>query len=55
METVNERVGRYLLFAMILSAGMWSASVGTSFPLSSFPFFLHCQIITLTFLFIYLE
>ncbi|KIR99848.1 alpha-1,2-mannosyltransferase [Cryptococcus deuterogattii 2001/935-1] len=27
VETVNERVGRYLLFAMILSAGMWSASV----------------------------
>lgn len=51
METVNERVGRYLLFAMILSAGMWSASVGTSFSLSSFLFFLHYQILIFTFLF----
>lgn len=25
---VNERVGRYVLFSMLLSAGMWSASVG---------------------------
>jgi len=28
VEAVNERVGRYLLFAMLFSAGMWSASVG---------------------------
>lgn len=27
VEAVNERVGRYLLFAMCLSAGMFSASV----------------------------
>ena len=28
VDTVNERVGRYMLFGMIFSAGMWSASVG---------------------------
>jgi alpha-1,2-mannosyltransferase len=28
VDAVNERVGRYLLFGMILSAGMWNASVG---------------------------
>ncbi|WVR08923.1 hypothetical protein IAU60_005982 [Kwoniella sp. DSM 27419] len=27
VESVNERVGRYTLFGMMLSAGMWSASV----------------------------
>ncbi|WVQ93059.1 hypothetical protein IAU59_000123 [Kwoniella sp. CBS 9459] len=27
VETVNERVGRYLLFSLMLSAGMWTASV----------------------------
>lgn len=26
VEVVNERVGRYTLFAMIFSAGMWNAS-----------------------------
>ncbi|EIW67903.1 hypothetical protein TREMEDRAFT_44918 [Tremella mesenterica DSM 1558] len=34
VHTVNERVGRYLLFMMMLSAGMWGASV--SFLPSSF-------------------
>jgi len=29
-ETINKRVGRYLFFAMLFSAGMWSASVCTS-------------------------
>lgn len=27
VEAVNERVGRYVFFAMLFSAGMWSASV----------------------------
>jgi alpha-1,2-mannosyltransferase len=31
VDAVNERVGRYMLFSMIFSAGMSSASVGTSF------------------------
>ncbi|KAK4689384.1 hypothetical protein P7C73_g729, partial [Tremellales sp. Uapishka_1] len=34
VDSVNERVGRYLLCAMMLSAGMWSASI--SFLPSSF-------------------
>ena len=29
VDAVNERVGRYMLFSMIFSAGMSSASVGT--------------------------
>lgn len=28
VENVNDRVGRYFLFAMLLSAGMWNASTG---------------------------
>ena len=31
VETINERVGRYMLLAMAFSAGMWSASVGKSY------------------------
>lgn len=28
VETINERVGRYLLFGIMFSAGMWGASAG---------------------------
>ena len=28
VETINERVGRYLFFALLFSAGMWTASTG---------------------------
>jgi len=39
VETVNERVGRYMLFGMIFSAGMWGASTGQlwRFPLGRPP------------------
>jgi alpha-1,2-mannosyltransferase len=26
VETINERVGRYLLFSLLLSAGMWNSA-----------------------------
>lgn len=29
MERVNFRVGRYFLFMVLFSAGMWNASTGT--------------------------
>lgn len=32
VENINERVGRYTLAMMILSAGMWNAGVGQSPP-----------------------
>lgn len=40
VETVNERVGRYLLFSLFFGAGMFGASVGEStllFPLVALP------------------
>lgn len=33
VEGVNERVGRYVLFSLLLSAGMWSASTGKLPPI----------------------
>lgn len=30
VETMNDRVGRYTLFMLIFSAGMWNASTGKS-------------------------
>jgi len=35
VEKVNERVGRYLFFMLLCSAGMWNASTGWFFPLPS--------------------
>ena len=28
VETLNDRVGRYMLFMLVFSAGMWNASTG---------------------------
>lgn len=34
VETVNERVGRYLFFCMLFSVGMWNAATGQTYPLA---------------------